>query len=100
MIPYHEAKKKRRKKTCHNCGLENIEECEAFSMHKPLIPLKLPCRICQRNPVTCGWYDMFSVKWDFDENGDPAIREPTKPEQRILDVIANITIKKCLSTHA
>jgi hypothetical protein len=41
------------KKSCHNCGLEDVDFCEAKHGHRPAKPADgfwLPCQNCVRNP--------------------------------------------------
>ena len=106
--------KSRKKQTCHDCGAEAIDECmgytkgkrmgmtiyhPAFRQHIPAYPTQLPCRICLRNKETVGWYDMFSENWTFTMLGEgkvePLIEDPTKPELRMLDIVARVTVKEC-----
>ena len=99
--------KSRKKQTCHDCGAEAIDECEgAKEVHRPAIhlsayPTLLPCRICLRNPESVGWYDMFSENWTFTMLGggkvESLIEDPTKHEQKLLDVVERVVVKECLS---
>ena len=91
--------KSRKKLNCHNCGAEAIDECETIKAHIPAYPTSLPCRICLRNPESVGWYDMYSENWTFIMLGggkaEPLIEDPTKHEQKLLDVVERVTVKEC-----
>jgi len=94
----------RKKPSCHDCGAEALDECEGYkeAMHVPAYPTNLPCRICLRNPETAGWYDMFSENWAFsfldDNKIEPLFEDPTKHEQKLLDIIASVVVKECSGT--
>lgn len=101
----------RKKLSCHDCGAEAIDPCESYLVqssvpssvlyhaHVPAYPKALPCRICLRNPETVGWYDMYSENWTFEMLGEgkvePLLEDPTKQEQKLLDVIQSVVVKEC-----
>jgi len=89
----------RKKLSCHNCGAEAIDDCETSKLCQPAYPTNLPCRICINNSKTAGWYNMFSENWTFEMLGEgkvePLIEDPTKQEQKLLDIIASVVVKEC-----
>ena len=82
--------KEKPKLTCHDCGLEAIDECEGYAkpQHTPSIPDKLPCRYCERNPeVDEEVLDFYSETWTLDSDKTPFIEDPNKHERLLLEVV-------------
>jgi len=77
--------------TCHNCGLEAIDECETGQGHFPFDESALPCRYCKRNPkpqrvVT----DFYSETWTLLSDKTPTIEDPDPHEQQLLRFLHEI----------
>ena len=95
--------KSRKRRNCHDCGAEDINECESIKVHIPAYPTVLPCRICLRNPESVGLYDMYSENWTFIMLGrgkvESLIEDPTKQELKLLDIVERVTVKECCETE-
>lgn len=57
-------KNKKEARTCHNCGLESLIDCEEWALHESSIPDELPCQACTRNPENIGGkFDFWNEDW-------------------------------------
>lgn len=80
-------------KTCHDCGLEAIDNCETENVHIPFDESKFPCLVCQRNSKTkINFADFFSENWCLDENNDAIIEDPNKRDLKLLRLLRDIEI--------
>jgi hypothetical protein len=63
------------KSTCHNCGLESVDDC-VQEKHIPADPTKFPCIGCVRNPERNTQLisrDFWNECWTLDEKNLPFI---------------------------
>jgi hypothetical protein len=79
------------RKTCHDCGLEAVDDCEVHNKHIPFDEQKIPCRFCKRNPkperpVT----DFYSETWTLLSDGTPTIEDPDPHEQTLLKFLHEV----------
>lgn len=89
---------KQRTKSCHDCGLEDLDACETKNIHRSsLEPDQLPCRACVRNPEAIGWYDFYDEQWTgMLEDGklNPFIEDPDPQEQGLLRVFHTLVNRR------
>lgn len=70
---------KRKELSCHDCGLEAVDDCESKPfVHRSSRPERTPCVYCIRNPEKVGWYDFFHEQWTVNSEGTP-IFDDTDP---------------------
>jgi len=79
------------KLSCHNCGLEAVDDCETEGKHIPATPDKPPCRFCERNREADGEvFDFHSETWVLEQVSygmfEATIEDPNKHEQLLLNV--------------
>lgn len=79
-------------KSCHDCGLENLGDCENRDKHIPIDENSPPCKFCSRNQILHELQsnvatDFFSEAWTLSEGADghwsPLI-EDANPLERVL----------------
>jgi hypothetical protein len=101
-------RKRKEAKTCHECGLEALEECESNFGHMPSDESLLPCSCCTRNPklislLTSWRSDFFSEQWTRDSDRTAIIETPTPHEVDLLRtlhlIVTEQTQKSALSFH-
>lgn len=78
-------------RTCHNCGLESLGDCENRHAHIPVDEKSPPCEFCARNPdkaKTAVIADFYSENWvlsfGLDKHYSPIIEDPDATEQKLL----------------
>ena len=66
--------KRKEARTCHDCGLEDVNACER-GLHRSSRETLLPCNSCVRNSehgkLSCWASDFFHMQWRLDANGQP-----------------------------
>ena len=109
-------RKRKEARTCHDCGLEAFEDCEARKGHIPADETLLPCSCCVRNPkkTKAGWIadfyastswraDFYSETWTRDSDKSAIIEDPTPHERTLLEtlhlIVAEQTQKSALCFH-
>lgn len=81
-------KPQKQPKTCHDCGLEAIDECEGDRQHLPFDEDKAPCKYCERNLKSENIAsDFFSENWILNANQKPIFDDPTKRDEALLDLL-------------
>jgi len=83
------AKKRKEARTCHDCGLEAIDDCEGEKRHIPSDETLLPCSCCVRNPEkhrlkTLWRADFYSETWTRESDKTPVIEDPNPHECELL----------------
>jgi hypothetical protein len=79
--------KRKEPKSCHDCGLEAIDECESEKQHIPFDENLAPCLYCVRNvterdaPVRA---DFYNEQWTLDVDRSPILEDPDPTEQKLL----------------
>jgi hypothetical protein len=73
-------------KTCRDCGLEAIDDCESQNIHIPDDENSAPCKFCTRNrynrsKVVADFYDEV---WTRDSDRAPIIEDADEPHERLL----------------
>lgn len=87
-------KNQKEAKSCHDCGLEDINACEN-SKHRSSRPLEVPCRFCLRNPESIGsydFYDFYDEQWTLNARRDPIIEDPTPHGVELLKTMRQIIV--------
>jgi hypothetical protein len=88
------AKKRKEAKSCHECGLEDINRCEFEFAHRSSRPSQTPCVFCLRNPEKVGWYDFYHEQWTLNANGTPILEDPTPSDVCMLKTLRGIVQKE------
>ena len=82
-------------KTCHQCGVEAIDECQSENKHMPFDENLAPCKFCVRNhnrPKVSVIADFYDEMWTLDVDRTPIIEDVTSPHQQsILKILHAIT---------
>lgn len=100
-------KNEKEARTCHDCGLEALEECEANFGHFPADETLLPCSCCVRNPKkqkTLWRADFWDKQWMRDSEKTPILEGPTTPHEKTLLetlhlIVVEQTQKSALAFH-
>ena len=77
-------------KSCHNCGVEAIDECVGEKRHLPFDETLPPCVYCVRNaskrdaPVRMDFYDEI---WTLDTDRSPILEDPDPRERKFLKTL-------------
>jgi hypothetical protein len=87
-----------RTKTCHECGLESIDDCETTKKHIPDDENFAPCVYCVRNHLEhtpTNWRaDFYSERWYRDADKAPHIDDPDPHERQLLQTLHEIVQKE------
>jgi len=84
----HTTKREKEPKTCHDCGLEAIDECESGKGHIPFDEHRAPCKFCERNYGTEDiMTDFYSENWTLDDKGKPMFDDPTMRDRALLRLL-------------
>jgi hypothetical protein len=86
--------KKKEAKSCHECGLEDINTCEFEFTHRSSRPSQTPCVFCLRNPEKVGWYDFYHEQWTLNTRDDAILEDPTPSDVSMLQVLRDIVQKE------
>jgi hypothetical protein len=87
-------KNKKEAKTCHECGLEDIDACESANTHRSSRPSQTPCVFCIRNPEKVGWYDFYEEQWTLNVNGMPILEDADPHGVTLLKTLRGIVQKE------
>lgn len=86
--------KRKEPRTCHDCGLEDLDSCEDQKpkKHLPDNENLAPCVYCVRNPKKCEELfvaDFYCEMWtrSGDKEYTPIIEDPDPDEQELLRVL-------------
>jgi hypothetical protein len=82
------------KKTCHSCGLEDIEalgsaEYKHVISHRSSRPTEPPCVWSIRNPESKGFYDFWDEQWTLLSN-EPTFDDTDAHQRQLLITMAGI----------
>lgn len=86
-------------KSCHDCGLESLGDCENRNKHIPVDENSPPCKFCTRNRkkpegVSLFISDFYSEAWTLSEGSDshwsPLIEDPDPQEQALLKLLQGV----------
>jgi hypothetical protein len=81
------AEKQKELKSCHQCGLEAIDDCESWNKHIPYGENLAPCKFCVRNcqRIKIPWVmDFYDKMWTLDTDRTPIIEDPDRHERNLL----------------
>jgi hypothetical protein len=81
------AEKQKELKTCHQCGLEAIDDCVTENKHIPFDENLAPCKFCTRNPTppkSTVVADFYDEMWTLDTDKTPIIEDADDPHERLL----------------
>jgi hypothetical protein len=81
------AEKQKELKTCHQCGLEAIDDCVTENKHISYSENLAPCKFCVRNPNRPMWNqvsDFWDKMWTLDTDRTPIIEDPDRHERNLL----------------
>jgi hypothetical protein len=82
-------KPQKQPKTCHNCGLEAIDDCDNNGQHIPSDGERAPCKFCERNLTSeTIASDFWNENWILDANGNAKFDDIGKVEEALLDLLA------------
>ena len=85
--------KKKEVKSCHDCGLEAIDDCETEKRHIPYDETLPPCRFCVRNsakPLRAVTTDFYDEMWILESDKTPIIEDPDPHERELLRYLHEI----------
>jgi hypothetical protein len=77
-------------KSCHDCGVEAIDECVSENKHIPFDETLPPCVCCVRNTaerdanVRADFYDEI---WTLDVDRSPILEDPDLQGQKLLKTL-------------
>jgi hypothetical protein len=80
-------------KSCHQCGLEAIDDCETENKHIPFSETLPPCRFCVRNrkrPKVSMIADFWDEMWTLDTDKTPIIEDSDPHDQNLLKLLHDI----------
>jgi hypothetical protein len=81
---------KKEPKTCHDCGLEAIDECEMHEGHVPYNEILPPCVFCTRNTSERNIQvrtDFYREQWTLDAYRSPILEDATPQDVRLLKLL-------------
>jgi hypothetical protein len=92
-------------RSCHDCGLESLGDCENQNKHIPVDENSPPCKFCTRNSYisenTRNLTDFFSEAWTLSHGADghwsPLIEDANPVEQdllRRLHALVNVQVAR------
>ena len=83
-------------RTCHECGLEDIEACQEHKGHRSSMLTDEPCKYCIWNLESdkhC-WIDFYSEGWTCECSADRGstvdIEDPDQQDQNLLIILHSI----------
>jgi hypothetical protein len=78
-------------KTCHQCELEAIDDCQTENKHIPDDENLLPCVCCVRNYLNhkpTNWRaDFYAQTWYSEADKSAAIDDPDPHEKTLLETL-------------
>jgi hypothetical protein len=81
-------KPQKQPKTCHDCGLEAIDECETGQGHFPYDQNAPPCKFCERNFKTENIVtDFYSENWTLASDKTPMFDDLTPRDKALLGLL-------------